>query len=467
MDTSVDWHLVCLVCLQEGIMHSIYDEDETGLKLNEKIKKCTNIDFSLESDFPEQICDSCLSDLTAAFRFRTNCENSQQIIKSLFVDDGKESGNELDEIKPDNIEKLDSNSILLTPKKRYTKDAGIRTKINIKQEVSQDEYEEENEPLNNIDDDLDEDIFPNLTEFLKKKANQTKNLHSSSSADTYITKTKTRSKVKPPKRYIDSPEPKRRMKRDDTLSSIVISKNPKRNKKNESESPRIPKTSSLEYIDKNEKLVCELCGNTYKHANALRVHMLRHENVRKFQCELCPKAFVADTDLKRHMRVHTGEKPYACKFCDRRFSDFGSRGKHERTHTGERPYKCQRCNKSFSYSHVLNVHQLVHTGIKKFKCNICEKGFTKKLYLDNHMKNHACEMQYEAHEIKGNLDDGKEIKLDVDSNYEPDLSEALEVQVQQSTAQPIQIRGQQKSVFTIVKTESGLAEVQYYLPVVD
>lgn len=43
MELEVDWHAVCLVCLQEGEMKSIFDKDVEDLTICDKIMRCSNI----------------------------------------------------------------------------------------------------------------------------------------------------------------------------------------------------------------------------------------------------------------------------------------------------------------------------------------------------------------------------------------------------------------------------------------
>ena len=38
----------------------------------------------------------------------------------------------------------------------------------------------------------------------------------------------------------------------------------------------------------------------------LKVHLQRHEGVRRFLCEHCQASFLTTSDFKRHMRTHTG-----------------------------------------------------------------------------------------------------------------------------------------------------------------
>lgn len=83
MDYTLRWDSICRICLQGGEMCSIFDNDDKNIQICDKIIKCSNISIKRENNLPEQICKSCLNDLDVAYRFCTNCENSEAILNSL------------------------------------------------------------------------------------------------------------------------------------------------------------------------------------------------------------------------------------------------------------------------------------------------------------------------------------------------------------------------------------------------
>lgn len=40
----MEWNIICRICLQEGDMHSIFDRDEDGLLIADKIMSCSNLE---------------------------------------------------------------------------------------------------------------------------------------------------------------------------------------------------------------------------------------------------------------------------------------------------------------------------------------------------------------------------------------------------------------------------------------
>ena len=62
----------------------------------------------------------------------------------------------------------------------------------------------------------------------------------------------------------------------------------------------------------------------------MKVHLQRHEGVRRFLCEHCQASFLTTSDFKRHMRTHdTGWSTY---FFSARFSTFPPHRKLHFTH---------------------------------------------------------------------------------------------------------------------------------------
>jgi hypothetical protein len=53
---------------------------------------------------------------------------------------------------------------------------------------------------------------------------------------------------------------------------------------------------------------CSICEKEYTRANSLRIHLLTHNDERRFKCKTCGKAFVRKHDCERHERLlHSDE----------------------------------------------------------------------------------------------------------------------------------------------------------------
>lgn len=115
---------VCRICLQDGELISLHVKSEGGeLSYSEKIMQVTYInivsgcfkqyfrDEKIKScsfkekksqNLPEQICNTCINDLEASYRFKMNCESSDAILQTYILPSteafSEASENEEDEI---------------------------------------------------------------------------------------------------------------------------------------------------------------------------------------------------------------------------------------------------------------------------------------------------------------------------------------------------------------------------------
>ena len=53
---------------------------------------------------------------------------------------------------------------------------------------------------------------------------------------------------------------------------------------------------------------CENCSKEFSRPDKLKLHMLKHSNIREFMCEACGKQFKRKDKLKEHVkRIHDGK----------------------------------------------------------------------------------------------------------------------------------------------------------------
>lgn len=323
MKFNVTWN-VCRVCLEEGHLSSIFEKDDNEITISDKIFDCANIKIERNSNLPEQICKKCVAYLNVAYKFRTICRRSDNILESF-------------------IQNSVDNKLLLTTK--YT-EPEEPIKIELDNDLTVYNSETDTSFLNN---DESNDNIP-LSQLLHEAQ-----------------------KVDKSGEIIEQPNDVASKSNKNVTKIITM------------ESDGTAVIQLEEIAEQKPRHICEICGNIYTKIHSLHSHMRWHRNEKPYSCEICGASFGINFQLTRHMRTHTGQKPYECKYCGRKFADIGTKAKHERTHTGERPFKCSACGKTFTYSHVLNVHLKTHTGEKPFGCDQCGKRFSQRHHLKAHL----------------------------------------------------------------------------------
>ncbi|KOB73887.1 putative KRAB box and zinc finger C2H2 type domain containing protein, partial [Operophtera brumata] len=136
---------------------------------------------------------------------------------------------------------------------------------------------------------------------------------------------------------------------------------------------------------------------------ALRRHIPRHMDSKRFACDACGKTFVERYALTRHARVHTGEraeKRHACADCGKRYGHMhalarsGSRATRVARRSGHKPFQCVVCGKAFPSRRLLASHRLVHSDLKPYACDYCDKRFRHESTRNTHHRTHTGEKPY-------------------------------------------------------------------------
>lgn len=191
----------------------------------------------------------------------------------------------------------------------------------------------------------------------------------------------------------------------------------------------------LHHTNKDHKgtsaILCDVCGQHFKDANLLRLHVKTvHENA-LYLCTECGEKFDSKSKLKTHQKNnHDMEKKYKCPNCSEVFQSHYKRSRHMAAeHKNKQEIKCPHCPKTFVFrsmmmthlrdshlkfrNHVCGVcgwkafnsnrlknHMYKHSGEKNFKCDACEKAFTTKKIMKAHFARmhktpHPTIMQYD------------------------------------------------------------------------
>ncbi|XP_012160318.1 zinc finger protein OZF [Ceratitis capitata] len=126
--------------------------------------------------------------------------------------------------------------------------------------------------------------------------------------------------------------------------------------------------------DKEQPLICEICGVTLLKKKQLRDHMLQHTDYSPFECKVCGARFKLKSRLKRHMQIH-GDK-YICPKCGKQLSTRATLKDHLLVHSDEMSHKCEYCGRLFKRANTLKNHLIAHTDLRPYACDFCDKRFS-------------------------------------------------------------------------------------------
>ena len=142
---------------------------------------------------------------------------------------------------------------------------------------------------------------------------------------------------------------------------------------------------------------CPVCDRSFSSASAARLHLVTHDDVKRFVCH-CGKAFARPDQLRAHGTVHADTKDFLCTLCGKAFPRMASLNVHYRRRhrddvpdSAKRPgpeqlYNCSACDKIFLSRQEAERHELRHTGAKPFSCDICSRSFTRKDKMKEHKR---------------------------------------------------------------------------------
>ncbi|XP_026749414.2 zinc finger protein 2-like [Galleria mellonella] len=316
----------CRVCMaRKANMSRMFD---TEFDFISQIEFCTGVVFAKEDGLPSQICETCVTDLTVAHKFKTTCIHADNMFRKLLTD--------------------------------------------IKIEASDDELNDVSYNLNEVDvkkETLDDEICDEITKEIKltPHVNESK---------TEIKKVAKVRKTRGP--YKKTGRPKRLRK----YKFTRLQCEPCGVKFTSREQSEEHKRSVHK---ENESWVCEMCGKVFTHRASLYTHTRSHLPP-QYGCERCDYRTWHKHDLVKHLRIHTGEKQYQCHFCTSSYHTSSNLTDHiRRFHEGVKRFQCQLCDRKFFDRTKLNRHVDSHNEIRRFECDICHSFFTRRCYWKKHL----------------------------------------------------------------------------------
>lgn len=250
---------------------------------------------------PELICLDCIDNLNNAFKFRKQCELSDQKLREVrcFIKAAV---------------KIESNT--LNNNDQSQQDDNIN--FDIKSESSDCKNDIDFHDTSNIihtDPDTDDEDESLAKRLLKQNLNRNENIIAAN--------------VKSEKDERNSVEPLK-----STQNNNKVVKSSGRAK------VRPPKKSKKLYkkeIITEGGIPCSECNKSFELESDLEIHMITHQqNMDELICTRCSKTFDNIKNLRKHVPIHMTNKPYRCTFCPKSFAGAGDRNRHIRTHTGKK-----------------------------------------------------------------------------------------------------------------------------------
>lgn len=104
---SLDYSVICVVCLESGQLHSIYDKDEKDIQVFTKLSTCSGVNLNFfKCDYPKQICVSCSQTLQLSFEFLVKCRKTFSILKNCITNKDPISDISVENVDAELIEDL-------------------------------------------------------------------------------------------------------------------------------------------------------------------------------------------------------------------------------------------------------------------------------------------------------------------------------------------------------------------------
>ncbi|XP_052897102.1 zinc finger protein 813-like [Anopheles moucheti] len=386
---------ICRVCVEEADEYWFLFENCVMIPLGtttpaQIITEFTGIEIVRDDGLPEFVCISCIEAVASAYQIREKCISSDRKLRKLLLQN--RSSNAQRAIQQ-------TNQAIHTQNGSTSKDVEITPQ----ETSSMDEQDAYYETVNKEDSRDTEYTEPNQADTLEIALEQ---LGAVSYNEEYLTNVQqqqyeaddnddehenrpitvhSEQDIAKDNQTIDMEV--QILKPDATNESVKV-----QGAKNSTNDTQYPK------VDRQKKIVCDLCGKHFSNKGNLKAHIMLHNNYKPFRCDLCGKTFSRKHNYNVHKLRHTGKRIHQCLECDKAFVCTVNLKHHMIKHSNVKPFKCNRCEMEFSYRTDLVRHKIAHTGIYPFACEYCHRRFSRKSSLKNHLP--KCMDQEKKHVVK-------------------------------------------------------------------
>lgn len=136
--------------------------------------------------------------------------------------------------------------------------------------------------------------------------------------------------------------------------------------------------------------MCLQCNRGFKLPSSLASHMKSHNEERKHVCTECGNTFKRAEHLRIHVNgVHLKQKPYPCYLCKKSFAQSGDRNIHMRRHTGKIHFVYRLVSTLTTAVTCLQLFVGLFLGEKPHQCTYCLKNFRLRKAMRAHMRIHV------------------------------------------------------------------------------
>lgn len=124
----------------------------------------------------------------------------------------------------------------------------------------------------------------------------------------------------------------------------------------------------IETIHRTDKLKCPLCPEILGNRYLKKRHMALVHDCKSAQivCEYCSKIFTRHNKYVQHKaNVHFKEKNCTCEICGHKAFNIDALRRHMICHDDSKPFTCQVCDKSFRRKKTMLMHMRIHRHVRE------------------------------------------------------------------------------------------------------